>query len=182
MVSTAFPKRIFFGCLLLALTALPQTKPEPLDGVNRPFHDQLLDHLEGRWKITGVIVGRPREMDLTAEWVLNHQFLFLDEKDSTTVAGKPGYEAHIYIGYDNASDRYVIHWIDIFGGRFSETLGYSSRSGNSIKFVFEYPDGPFHNTFTWIPDDKSWHFLLEQKNAAGKWTVFADQKATRVKP
>src|SRR5690242_20814488 len=95
MVSTAFPKRIFFGCLLLALTALPQTKPEPLDGVNRPFHDNLLDHLAGRWKITGVIVGRQREMDLTAEWVLNHQFLFLDEKDATTVAGKPGYEAHI---------------------------------------------------------------------------------------
>jgi hypothetical protein len=26
---------------------------------------------------------------------------------------------------------------------------FEQRSGNSIKFVFEYPDGPFHNTFTW---------------------------------
>jgi hypothetical protein len=166
---------------MLALAALPQTKPEPLDGVNRPFHDDLLDHHAGRGKIAGVNVGRQREMDLTAEWVLNHQFLFLEEKDATTVTGKPGYEAHIYIGYDNASDRYVIHWIDIFGGRFSETLGYGLRSGNSIKFVFEYPDGPFHNTFTWIPEDKAWHFLLEQKNAQGKWTIFADQNATAVR-
>jgi hypothetical protein len=55
------------------------------------------------------------------------------------------------------------------------------RSGNSIKFVFEYPDGPFHNTFTWIPEDKAWHFLLEQKNAQGKWTIFADQNATAVR-
>jgi hypothetical protein len=77
------------------------------------------------------------------------------------------YEAHIYIGYDNASDRYVIHWIDIFGGRFSEILGYGTRSGNSIKFVFEYPDGPFHNTFTWNSGDNSWRFFLEQKGADG---------------
>jgi hypothetical protein len=181
MPFTMLPVRIIFACFLLSLMAMPQSKPEPLDGINRPFHDDLLDHLAGRWKITGTIVGQQREMELTAEWVLNHQFLFLDEKDSTAVAGKPAYEAHIYIGYDNASERYVIHWIDVFGGRFSETLGYGTRAGNSIKFIFEYPDGPFHNTFTWNPGDKSWHFFLEQKNAEGKWKAFADQTATRVK-
>lgn len=167
--------------LTFCLTVLPQTKPEPLDGVNRPFHDDLLENLEGRWRIHGTIVGQPRDMTLSAEWVLNHQFLFLDEKDTNTVSGKPGYEAHIYLGYDNASERYVIHWIDIFGGRFSETLGYGSRSGNSICFNFEYPDGPFHNTFTWNPQEKSWRFFLEQKNAEGKWKTFADQTATRAK-
>jgi len=172
---------LFALLLTFCLTAFPQSKPEPLDGVNRPFHDDVLDHLEGRWKISGVILKQPREMSLTAEWVLNHQFLFLDEKDANTSAGKPGYEAHIYIGYDNASERYVIHWIDIFGGRFSETLGYGSRAGNSIRFNFEYPDGPFHNTFTWSPQDQSWHFFLEQKGEEGKWKTFADQKAIRAK-
>jgi hypothetical protein len=49
------------------------------------------------------------------------------------------------------------------------------------KFVFEYPDGPFHNTFTWSPDSKSWHFLLEQKNEAGKWRTFADRTAVKAK-
>ena len=167
--------------LTFCFTVLPQTKPEPLDGVNRPFHDQLLDSLAGRWRITGTIVGQPREMNLTADWVLNHQFLFLDEKDANAASGKPGYEAHIYIGYDNASERYVIHWIDIFGGRFSETLGYGTRNGNSIRFNFEYPDGPFHNTFTWNAQEKSWHFFLEQKDAQGMWKTFAGQTATRVK-
>lgn len=181
MPSNTQCKRIIFACLLLTLAAAPQNKLEPLDGVNRPFHDDLLDQLEGRWKITGIIVGQKREMDLTAEWVLNHQFLFLDEKDATFIAGKPGYEAHVYIGYDNASDRYVIHWIDIFGGRFSETLGYGMRAGNSIKFVFEYPDGPFHNTFTWNSGDNSWRFFLEQKGTDGKWKTFADQTASKTK-
>ena len=105
----------------------------------------------------------------------------INASPANAASGKPGYEAHIYIGYDNASERYVIHWIDIFGGRFSETLGYGSRAGNSIRFNFEYPDGPFHNTFTWSPQDQSWHFFLEQKGEEGKWKTFADQKAIRAK-
>jgi Protein of unknown function (DUF1579) len=165
----------------LLLSALPQNKPEPLDGPNRVFHDDLLDSLEGRWKVSGTIMGRPREMELNSKWVLNHQFLRVDEKDAAATAGKMPYEAQIYIGYDNASERYVVHWIDIFGGRFSETLGYGTRSGNSIKFVFEYPDGPFRNTFTWNPEEKVWHFFLEQRDGEGKWKTFADQKATRAK-
>ncbi len=166
--------------LLLALAAHSQSKPEPLDGPNRIFHDDLLDHLHGHWKITGITMGQPREMELNAEWVLNHQFLLVHERDATAVPGKLPYEAQIFIGYDNTSDRYVIHWLDIFGGRVSETLGYGSRTGNSIKFNFEYPDGPFHNTFTWNPEDQSWHFFLEQKDEKGKWKMFADQKATQL--
>jgi hypothetical protein len=174
-------KRLLLVLFSLTIVAVPQTKPEPLDGPNRPFHDELLDNLQGKWKITGIIMGKSREMDLSAEWTLNHQFLFVHEKDAAAIEGKQPYDAHIYIGFDNTSDRYVIHWIDIFGGRVSETLGYGTRSGNSIKFVFEYPDGPFHNTFTWNADTKTWRFLLEQKNAEGKWTVFADQTANKVK-
>ncbi|HET7871218.1 MAG TPA: DUF1579 family protein [Terriglobales bacterium] len=174
-------KTLSFALLAVALTALSQTKPEPLDGPNRPFHDDLLDNLQGKWKVTGTTMGKPREMELTSEWVLNHQFLLVHEKDAATVEGKPPYDAHIYIGYDNTSERYVLHWLDVFGGRVDETLGYGTRAGNSIKFIFEYPDGPFHNTFTWNPETKTWRFLLEQKNAAGKWTVFADHIAARAK-
>ena len=174
-------KALMLTFVALTVAALPQTKPEPLDGPNRIFHDALLDNLQGKWKVTGAIMGRPREMELTAEWVLNHQFLLVREKDAASIEGKQPYEAQIYIGYDNTSERYVVHWIDIFGGRTSETLGYGTRMGNSIKFVFEYPDGPFHNTFAWNPEAKTWRFLLEQKNAEGKWTLFADQTASKEK-
>jgi Protein of unknown function (DUF1579) len=106
-----------------------------------------------------------------AEWVLNHQFLRLHMKDVKVPAA---YEAMVFIGYDNTSDRYVAHWIDVFGGGFSETLGYGQKTGNSIKFVFEYPDGPFHNTFTWSPAAKTWTFLGEMKDDAGTWRIFAE--------
>ena len=173
--------RLTFLLLAASLAALPQSKPEPLDGPNRPLKDDLLDNLEGQWKLKGTIVGHPGDADMDAVWVLNHQFLKIHEKGTAPIPGRPTYEADIYVGYDNASERYVIHWIDIYGGRFSETLGYGTRSGNGIKFVFEYPDGPFHNTFTWNPETKTWRLLLEQKNENGKWGVFADRTATKVK-
>lgn len=149
---------------------------EPLDGRNRIFHDELLENLAGDWKVTRKIGGRTVENIVKAEWVLNHQFLLAHMKD---VSNPPTYEAQIFIGYDNTSERYVAHWIDVFGGRFSETLGYGTRAGNSIKFVFEYPEGPFRNTFTWNPETKTWLSLMEHKDARGKWKVFAEDNFRR---
>ena len=171
--------KVFSLLLLLPLMTFAQSKP--LDGPNQLFHDDLLDNLQGRWTLKGTIAGHPGDADLDAAWVLNHQFLKVHEKGTASIPGRPPYEAEVYIGYDNASERYVAHWIDIYGGRFSETLGYGTRSDNSIKFIFEYPDGPFHNTFTWNSESKTWRFLLEQRNDAGKWGVFADRTAVKVK-
>ena len=149
---------------------------EPLDGPNATFKDELLENLVGDWKLSRQIRGRTVENSAKVEWILNHQFLRIHMKDVQTPST---YEAMVFVGYDNASERYVVHWIDVFGGRFSETLGYGKRDGNSIKFVFEYPDGLFHNTFTWNAADKTWTFLMEQKNQQGKWTRFAEDRLRR---
>lgn len=163
---------LFLGAMfcLSVSTRMPIAAQGPLDGRNRIFHDELLDHLVGDWKLTRKIRGQTAENTVKAEWVLQHQFLRVHMKDLAT---PPDYEAMIFIGYDNASERYVAHWIDVFGGRISETLGYGARAGNRIKFVFEYPDGPFHNTFTWDAEAKTWTCLLEQKDQTGKWKEFA---------
>ena len=133
------------------------------------FSDDLLNHLTGSWKMTGQILGKPVTHAVTAEWTLNHQFLRIHEKDT---AVPPEYEVDIYVGYDDLSERYVVHWLDVFGGRYSETLGYGKRDGNSIRFVFEYPDGPFTNTFNWKPEQHKWQWVLENKKD-GKWRNFA---------
>lgn len=158
--------------LLLLVAVAPagaQDTPAPLDGPNHPFADDLLDHLAGTWKATGQMRGQPLNHSIDAGWVLNHQFLRFHEKDNSR---PPAYEADAYIGYDNMSERYVIHWIDVFGGRFAETLGYGQRTGNSIRFVFEYPDGPFSSRLTWKPAERKWQFVLESKNNRGKWENF----------
>jgi hypothetical protein len=176
MIKKLFPCSVV---LLACFCAAPVTHLQaqaPLDGRNRIFQDDFLDNLAGDWKLTRKMRTQSVENSVKAEWVLNHQFLRVQMKDTSN---PPNYEALVFIGYDNASERYVAHWMDVFGGRFSETLGYGKRSGNSIKFVFEYPDGPFNNTFTWNPETKGWVFLMEQKDQTGKWSVFAEDTLRR---
>jgi Protein of unknown function (DUF1579) len=144
------------------------------------WHDDFVDHLAGAWKIEGQVMGSPAHHEVQAEWVLGHQFLRIHEKTAADApAAESRYEAIWFLGYDAVSERYVLHLFDLFGTRFSETLGYGSRDGDVIRFVFEYPDGPFHTAFRWIAEKESWQWAMEQKDKNGKWTPFGDFKLTR---
>jgi len=172
--------RIFLHALLLILTLAPmrtlaQAPPE--------WKDDLVDHMAGAWTLTGQVMGRDAHHDAQAEWVLNHQFLRIHERTAVSApASERRYEAIWFLGYDSVSERYVLHLLDVFGGRYSETLGYGTRDGNAIRFVFEYPDGAFHTTYRWSPETGAWQWLLEQKDKEGKWTTFADFKLRRAAP
>src|SRR5438105_4233597 len=107
-------------------------------------HDDLLDKLIGNWRIVREFENRRAENTAVVEWVLNHQFVRIHMKD---VNEPPRYEGHIYIGFNLVEDRYVAHWIDVFGGQFSETLGLGRRDGDVIAFEFRYPDGLLTNLF-----------------------------------
>jgi len=162
-----------------------------IDGPNHPFKDNLLDTLVGRWDVTGKIAGQSIRHLCEVDWVLNHQFLrvhFIDvdsrkPQDQREKGHQhPPYEAIVFVGYDNMSERYVVHWLDIFGGRFSEALGFGERENSeSIKFVFQYPSGPLHNTFHRNTDKDTWSIVIEQKDDKGKWTAFANEVLERTK-
>jgi hypothetical protein len=126
------------SALLLIVIALPQVA----QGQANERKDDLLDHIAGNWLLEGTVMGAAAHHDVTAEWVLNHQFLRIHEKTALNApASERHYEAIWFIGYDLVSERYVAHLLDLFGARFSETLGYGAHNGNAIRFVFEYPDG-----------------------------------------
>jgi hypothetical protein len=141
------------------------------DDRDKIFRDDLLEKLVGDWKLTRNMQAQSSDHLATAGWILNHQFLQVHMKGG---GESQNYEAIVMIGYDELSERYVAHWIDIFGGRVSETLGYGTRTGNSIRFVFEYPEGPFVNTFTWKPETKTWTSLMITKDKNGSWKTFAE--------
>jgi hypothetical protein len=169
--------------ILVGLSGYGVALSQDLDGPKHVFSDALLDHMVGNWKLTGNVMGHTAEHNVSVEWVLNHQFLRIHEKDNSPAStDRVPYEAMIMVGFDNASDRYVAHWNDVFGGRFSETLGYGTRAGDEIRFVFEYPDGPFHTTFRWNPETHQWKWRMQQKNKSGQWTEFADFTLTRDSP
>ena len=119
--------------LLLALISVPSIAQAPAE-----WRDNLADHITGTWKVEGQVLGREAHHEVNAEWVLNHQFLLIHEKTAATApASENRYEAIWFLGYDAVSERYVLHLLDVFGGRYSETLGYGARNGNEIRFVFE---------------------------------------------
>ena len=164
---------------LVSSTFLVQEAVGQSDGRNRILQDSLLDRLVGKWMVERTMHSRTTSSDLKAEWVLNHQFLLLHYGSPHASGDTTAYEAMVFIGYDNTSARYVAHWIDVFGGRFSETLGYGVREGNGVHFVFEYPDGPFHNTFTFDSVKGSWTSLMRTKNARGEWVTFASDRIVK---
>lgn len=168
--------------LVLALLFLPLSAiSQELDGPTHIFRDTLLDNMTGPWNLTGKVLGRNADHLVEGEWVLNHQFFRIHERDNSSSNVTVPYEAIVMIGYDNASDRYVVHWTDVYGGRFSETLGYGTQVGDEIRLVFEYPDGPFHTTFRWLPDAHRWQWRMQSRDKTGKWVDFADLTLTRLK-
>ncbi len=172
---------LFSGlCLFLTAPAFAQDQHPALDGPKHPVSDELLDKLAGSWKAEGTIVGQPASQAVDAQWALHHQFLRIHMLAST--ARPPSdtpYEAMVYVGYNNMSEHYVCHWLDIYGGRSSETLGFGQRNGQAIEFVFEYPTGPFHTTFRWIPETSAWQWTMRTKTSSGQWIEFASLTLTR---
>lgn len=173
------PMKIALSFLLIILCLLPPSLPAQ----SAEDWREMPDHMTGSWHLTGEITGSGAHHQVHAEWILDRQFLRIREETAPDAPKtEKRYEALWFLGYDPISERYVLHLLDGFGARFSETLGYGTRNGNQIQFVFEYPDGPFHTTYRWDPVNKTWQWLLEQKDKNGKWVPFADLKLTRAEP
>jgi hypothetical protein len=168
MTGYRFRMRAILAALVL-LATIPAAAQEPADGPNRIFRDAFIDNLVGEWRLMRQIRGREVENTVSADWVLNHQFLRIHMKD---VADPPTYEALVYIGYQHADQRYVVHWLDVYGGKFS-AIGYGKRVGDTIPFVFQYDDGPFYNTFKWDARTESWTLTMEATGKDGKRELFA---------
>lgn len=143
------------------------------------FHDALLDHLAGSWVLQGTVTGKQTTHDVTAEWVLAHQYLRVNEvsrekKDN----GEPAYQAMVFIGWDEKASQYVCFWLDNYGGAFDSTIGHAKRDGDEIAFLFRYPEGPFHTTFAYDPKTDTWQWRMDAEDK-GVLKPFSRVKLTR---
>jgi hypothetical protein len=159
------------AALLLALTLSAQP------GVQQPpLHSDLLDQLAGFWAVNGTVRGQPSREGADGEWVLGHQFLRLHRKQ---IDGPN--ESLIHVGYDNVSERFVLIRLDSLSARGAETLGYGIKTGDeTIQFTYEYPSGPYKETWTFDPKERSWQFQVESKDRQGKWITFSTLTLHRV--
>ena len=165
------------ACLTVSLAAFSWAiarQDEQPDGPKRIFKDDLIENLAGDWKLTRKIRGKEVANRAAARWVLNHQFL---ELHMTDVASPPEYEAIVLIGYSYSDKRYVAlvrHvWRQVLGHRIWQT------GRGEDEFAFQYPDGPFFNTFSWDARAKEWTFRLENSSKDGKRSLFAEDTLRR---
>jgi hypothetical protein len=152
----------------------------------QPLQDPLVQHLIGEWVLEGTIGGERTTHDVVAEWVLERQYVQLHEiARETDAAGRPAYEALVTIGWDEPSQRYACLWLDSTGGGglVPGAIGYGAASGDSIPFLFHFPDGSvFHNTFLYHRDSDTWEWHLDGEGDDGTLQPFARVTLSRREP
>jgi len=168
------PRLLLAACLALCTLALAE---ERKDGPGIRFSDDLVSRLEGRWELTRTVRGQESRSAAEADWVLDHQFLRVRMKD---LAIPPRYEAHVYIGWSNAKQRYVIQWMDVWGGHYA-LRGEGTRNADAIEFRFPDPEGDFFNTFAYDRAKDAWTMTLESSDRSGKRSPFASERWQRAR-
>jgi len=171
--------KITIGLVALLFAATFAAAEEP-----STFQDPLLDRFVGEWVLKGMIAGGDVTHDLSAAWVLGHQYLRFDEVSrERDDKGEVAYEATVFIGWDEPSGRYVCMWLDITGGGGlnPKGFGYAKPSSEKLALVWKADDGSsWHTTFAYDPESDSWHLKMHGERD-GKRRPFADAKMTRRK-
>jgi hypothetical protein len=130
-----------------------------------PFADRLLDHLVGRWVLSGTIAGKNTTHDVSAERVLRNGYVRIHETSREVDAkGAPAYEAIVFISFDSTSGDYSCLWLDSTGngGLSAEAIGHAKASTNTIPFIFKDQGGhlSFENTFSYDKATDTWSWEL----------------------
>jgi hypothetical protein len=154
-------KPLLLGLQLGLLLAVPGFARQPAAPAASP-----LDHLAGRWVLRGEIAGKPTTHDVTATWVLNRGYLQLHEVSrEKDAAGRPRYEAIIYVTRDAKSGEVACLWLDsTASGMFApDGVGRAAPSAGSIPFIFKDAGGSvsFTNTFAYDAKTDSWNWIMD---------------------
>lgn len=169
-----------FVLLIIAACLAPAAFAQTLAERHTP-----LDHLAGRWVMTGVIAGQDIVHDLEAEWVLGGHYLFFHEiARERNEQGNPAYESRVYFGWDEAGERLVCLWLDVTGGGglVPHGLGYGKPDGDRIPFVWgEGTDGQIHNTFIYLAEQDSWAWQIDnvREGVSSNFARVTLQRASR---
>lgn len=169
--------------VLLTTSSFAQTATDTTD---KRFHDDLLDHLVGKWDVSATVHGEKFTLDREAEWVMNHQYLRIYEKSRQVVSWlKIPFERTIFIGYNHRSKRYIVYELTVHGGDSPiepEGFTYGTRTGNELKTVITNgSDLVIHQSFTWEPASGLWRFQGRRVIDGKEQEPHVDQIAVRVK-
>ena len=152
------------------------------EGADTVAPKTLLDHLAGNWVMKGSIGGKQVVHDVAADWVLNREYLRLHEiSREHDVAGRPVYEAIVFISWDSTPQRYTCLWLDSTsgGGLSAEGLAHAKRAQDAMPFIFNLSGNTsLHTTFRYDDSRGTWRLLIDDVSN-GKVDHFADVELSR---
>jgi len=176
-------KHLFFASLIfLCMSSYAQ---DVTDTSGRQFHDDLLDHLVGSWRISSTAHGHEFTSELEGSWVLNHQYLLIHLKSNEVI---PWWgvqmEYYEYLGYNHHKKHYTVHGVSIEGDEdLSEGFAYGYRNGNEFKTVSKFGvDTNIVQRFFWHPENNTWTFETRPEINGKEGDVFLEMLLTRRKP
>jgi len=149
--------------LPLLLAAMPIGPARAQDGSADPQRE-LLERLTGHWVMRGTIRDQPTMHDVDAQWVLDRGYLQIHEVSrERDEAGKPRYEALIYVVWEPKLGEYACLWLDTTGvAAFPpEGVGRAKPETDRIAFVWGDADDGIHNTFTFDRATDTWSWTID---------------------
>ena len=147
----------------------------PLHAQKPSAPDPLLDELVGQWVMQGTIGGQKTTHDVTAEWVLEHEYVQIREVSrERDPKGLPVYDAIVYVERDPTSGGYNVLWLDNTAAAPFAPVGHAAgAAADSIPFVIESPDqSKVHTTFAYDRATDTWRWSIDN-DERGFVTEFA---------
>ena len=138
----------------------------------------LLNHLQGEWDMTGMVMKKPVRYYAEGTLVLNNQFLYFHMKDAAVPSA---YEANLYIGIDSSKNQYIAHWLDSFGGAGARVVGVGPFSSERIEITYPYSEGRFRNRLKYDSAKDEWTLVIDAEGTDGHWSLFAQYTITKKK-
>lgn len=136
--------------------------------------------LEGCWRGTGEVMGKPVTLDLSARPATLGAMFVIEAASQAKADPKDRYAAHLVIGAKAPKGAFPAiltgYWADSFGGDFTAT-GAGAVREDGFELSYSYPPSSFLNRWTLTGDTLTWTITARDGD---KTQAFASYRATRV--
>jgi len=164
---------------LVAMLSLTAGSALAQDPTPTPLPAQV-KALEGCWRGTGEVMGKPVTLDLSAKPVALGQMFVIEASNQAKADPKDLYAAHLVIGTRAPKGAFPAmltgYWADSFGGDFGAT-GAGAVREDGFELSYSYPPSSFLNRWTLKDDTLDWTITVRE---GGKSQAFANYTAARV--
>jgi hypothetical protein len=145
---------------LLTVGAVQQSHADPAGSAAA-----LMNHLVGRWTMTGRLGGKRAIHDVDAKWILNREYVqFHEVSRERSASGGPAYEAIVLLSWYVKTSEFMCLWLDntAGGGLSPEGIARGPQAGDTVPIVFRLSQREsIHTTFAYNRVTDTWRLTID---------------------